>query len=362
MKSSDQKAQVRRPLTGPQAWVGRDLATSDSWIWPLSPADLTEIDTALRRVEGRPWRDIRRDHFPLPGLSVRLAAAAEELESGRGLVTLRGLPVEAYDGEQLRRIFSGIGSHLGTPVSQSVGGEMMAEIRAEAGDVGARRGRLDPDAGGEAFLSSRARVHTSGGLRFHTDRTDVVALLCVRQAASGGVSKVVSAVAIHNTMLARRPDLLELLFADYPRSRFGEESTGIDDYYQLPVFALRGGHFTSHYSRTYIEAAQRMPAAPKLTSEQWQAMDLLHALGDELCFETVLRPGDMQFLNNHVIYHAREPYEDGADTGLGRLLYRLWLSVPNSRPLPKTHRVLWGATDAGALRGGIWPPASPAAG
>ena len=78
------------------------------------------------------------------------------------------------------------------------------------------------------FLSSYARTLTNGGLRFHTDRTDVVGLLCVRQAMKGGVSTLASTPAIHNAILAKRPDLLDALFTDYWRSRFGEEGTGKD--------------------------------------------------------------------------------------------------------------------------------------
>ena len=48
------------------------------------------------------------------------------------------------------------------------------------------------DSTGGTFLSSYARTLTNGGLRFHTDRTDVVGLLCVRQAMKGGVSTLAS--------------------------------------------------------------------------------------------------------------------------------------------------------------------------
>jgi hypothetical protein len=66
-----------------------------------------------------------------------------------------------------------------------------------------------------------------------------------------------------------------------------------------------------------------------------------------------LEPGDIQLLNNHVIYHGRTPYEDVDDPDGDRLLYRLWLSMPNSRALPPGFEVLWGSIEAGALRGGI---------
>ncbi|MCG8451246.1 MAG: TauD/TfdA family dioxygenase, partial [Pirellulales bacterium] len=111
--------------------------------------------------------------------------------------------------------------------------------------------------------------------------------------------------------------------------------------------------FTSHYSRTYVEAAQLLPATPRMTEAQWRALDLLAELAQELCLEMRLEPGDIQFLNNHVIYHARTPFEDDPAAGLTRLLYRVWLCMPGNRPLPEDHAVLWRDVEAGGLRGGI---------
>src|SRR5256885_2157653 len=70
---------------------------------------------------------------------------------------------------------------------------------------------------------------------------------------------------------------------------------------------MRGGRSTSHYSRTFVEVAQRRPAAevPRLTAAQEEALDMLHELAEELCLAMTFAPGDIQFVNNHVIYHAR---------------------------------------------------------
>jgi len=153
-------------------------------------------------------------------------------------------------------------------------------------------------------------------------------------------------------MLARHPELAGLLYQPIHRSRLGEERGGEKLHYPLPVFGRRDGRFTSHYSRTYVEAAQEMPGVPRMSDEQWRGLDCLHDLADEACLEFRLRPGDMQFVNNHVIYHARTAYRDAAEAG-GRLLHRLWLSMPNSRALPPDQAVLWGNVGAGQLRGGI---------
>jgi TfdA family taurine catabolism dioxygenase TauD len=345
------------PITGPCAWLGKDAANSTRWVRDLTAADIAEIDAALQGVErrGLAWHEIRRADFPLPNLAGLLADIADELENGCGMMKLRGLPVARYSEDQLRKLYFGLGANLGTPVFQNRSGELMRQIRDEGADVGKKYGQIErvQMADGKPFLSSYARTLSNGALRFHTDRTDVVALLCVRQAVKGGVSTICSSVSVMNEMLKRRPDLCALLFEPYYRSRHGEESETEKDVYALPIFGARAGRFTSHFSLTYIEAAQTVAGVPKLSAAQKEALDMLLALARELAFEMTLAPGDIQFLNSHITYHGRTPFEDDASTGHDRLLMRLWLAMPNSRALPKGQEVLWRNIDGGAVRGGI---------
>ena len=344
-----------QPLGGPAAWQGSDLARSTDWIWPVSDAAAAELDAALGVVKrrGLAWRDIRREDFPLADFAGTLAAVQRELEDGRGVVLLRGLPVGRYSEDDLRILYFGIGVHLGSPRFQNSRGELIGEVRDEVRVFGEVKQPAMPGREAGAPPTSRYKARSSGPLRFHTDRTDVVALLCVRQARAGGVSRVVSSVAIHDAILARRPDLHALLLQDYHRSREGEEAGGERRTYTLPVWGICDGRFTSQYSRTFVEAAQRLPGVPPLTAAQDEALDLLAEVAEELCYEMPLRPGDLQLLNSHVTYHARTAYEDDAASGQDRLLYRLWLSMPNSRALPPGFEVLWGRIEAGALRGGV---------
>lgn len=348
-------AAARTPLSGPFVWTGAELAADDSWAVRWSRSQIREIDNALAtaRSQGATWQSVDADDFPLDTARDALAAAARELEGGRGVVKLIGLPVGKYTEDDLRLIWMGLGRHLGAPVHQDCDGQLMREIRDEAGALGERYGRLTDPHDGTEFLSSKARTYGSGELRYHTDRTDVVALLAVRQAKSGGLSKIASTGAVHNAILDRRPDLLELLYQPIYRSRLGEERGGEAMVYPLPVFGMRDGKLTSHYSRTYIEAAQLLPDTPRMSSAQWQALDLLAEVAQELCFEMTLEPGDIQLLNNHVVYHARTAFIDDPASGRDRLLLRLWLCTPGNRALPADHAVLWGNVEADSLRGGI---------
>jgi hypothetical protein len=347
-----------RPISGACVWHGRQMASSPRWRRRLDETQLAEIDRAVRRASARGlgWQDIAGDDFPLPSCTALAADIRAELEDGGGIVLLQGLDPSRYSLDELRLVYAAIARQVGTFVYSNRAGEVMRDIRDVGRDGGHRAvqryGALPEGEG--AFLSSYARTLSNGSLRFHTDRCDVVALFCVRQAARGGLSQLCSSPAVHNAMLERRPDLCAALYEDLWRSRFGEEDATNGSAYPLPVWGVRDGKFTSHYSRTYVEAAQRRPESevPRVSDRQWQALDFLAELAEELCFEMSFAPGDIQFVNNHVIYHARSAFEDD-DAGHDRLLLRLWLSMPNSRALPAGHEVLWRAIEPGALRGGI---------
>jgi len=338
---------------GPAVWHGDDLVKDQRWVVPWTETEIDEIDRALCFARSRRigWEHIRQDNFPLVVVAEKLQRVADFLENDLGLVKLSGFPVASYDLDALKLIWMGLGAYIGTPRLQDNNGQMMRSICDEGGNVGERHGQLKDE--GNQFLSSKARTYSNGVLRFHTDRIDVVGLFTVQQARRGGESKVVSTQAVHNAMLAQRPDLVALLYQPIYRSRLGEEQGGDSAIYPLPVFALENDQFTSHYSRTYVEAAQLLPDTPAMSEAQWEALDLLADQCEKLCYSMTLQPGDIQLLNNHVIYHARDSFEDDAAGHQQRLLLRLWLSMNNSRALPENHRVLWGDVSAGALRGGI---------
>lgn len=340
-------------LQGAAVWKGADMASSTRWVKPFPAEMLDLIDRAVKQVADLDWKAVNRRNFLLPGCEAYFDDVREELENGSGMVKMRGLDVSKYSHDELRKIWYGLGSHLGTLMYQNRRGETMREIRDEGMGVGEKLYGSTVDASGKTFLSSGARTLSPGQLRFHTDRCDVVGLLCVRQAAEGGVSKLASSATVYNELLERRPDLHALLCKPIPRSRAGEEAGGEHVAYELPVFGVRDGKLTSHYSLTYIENAQLTPGTRKLTEQEYEAIKLMMEIAEEQCFEMRFAPGDMQLLNNHIVYHGRTAFKDDVSTGQDRLLMRLWLSMPNSRALPTDHAVLWGNVEAGLPRGGI---------
>ncbi|MEQ8817314.1 MAG: TauD/TfdA family dioxygenase [Thalassobaculum sp.] len=344
-------AMLSDPITGRAAWSGADLADARDWVQALDAADVAEIDAAFRAVKARGlnFADVKAEDFPLPGLAPKLAALLDEIEDGRGVALLRGLPVADYDDEDLRVLWAGIGAHVGPLLPQSVDGKLMRDVRDEAG------GKLQKHAPSvvPGSLTSTQKAQSNGPLRFHTDRADVLGLLCVRQAGAGGESKVASSVAVRNAILRRRPDLHELLCQPYWRTRETQDVGGGQKVFAMPVFSFRDGHFSSQYSRTFVEEAQRLDGVPKMTAAMDEALDLLAEVAEEQCHVFRLEPGDMVFYNNHVVYHGRTPFTDDPASRADRLLYRLWFAPARTRPLPECYRETWGSTEPGAYRGGM---------
>jgi hypothetical protein len=340
------------PIGGAAAWRGEELAASPFWPRRLTAPEIAALDAALDQVRARGLApaEIRAADFPIPTLRPLLDGVARELEEGRGLVRLSGLPVARYAPPDLKRIFWGICANLGTPLLQNTAGEVLAEVRDETGTGAAVTG-----AAAGPVPSARARSRSTGPLRWHTDKCDVLALLCASNGIEGGISKVVSTVAVHDEIARRNPGLLRVLYQDFWRMRpADEEGEGhADRVFRMPVFS-RGpdGAFTSQYSRTYIEMAHAEPGVPPITPEQLAALDLLAEVADGICLHAPFTPGDIQFLNQHVSYHGRTAYADDAKAGAQRVLLRIWLAMPNSRALPAGHAVQWGDTRPGALRGG----------
>jgi len=329
------------PITGPSAWRGEELRSSEAWIHTFTTSELSELHRALARVHARGLTlpEIGRDDFPLPTLGPRLEALRHELLHGRGFALLRGLPMERYALEDAAGIYWGIGAWFGRPRSQNARGHLLGHVR----DVG-----YDLD-------DPRVRTYqTTKRQYYHTDSVDLVALLCVRKAKAGGLSSLVSSVTAYNELLRRRPDVVPTLFEPFHVDRRGEVPPGMDPWFSLPVFNWYSGLLTTIYVRRYIESAQRFPEVPRLTSPQIDALDALDAVLEDpqIHLQMGFEPGDIQLVHNHQILHDRTAFEDWPDPSRKRHLLRLWLCPRDGRPLPAAFAARYGTVTIGD-RGGI---------
>ncbi|MGE0876625.1 MAG: TauD/TfdA family dioxygenase [Burkholderiales bacterium] len=330
----------RTRISGPGVWSGDEMQSRSDWMHALGDAEKAELLAAVARVRaaGTAWLEMDKDGFGIPRTAALLARISAQLENGAGIALLRGLPHEALGQEGMRIALWGVGLHMGTAVSQSRYGELLGEVR---------------DYGEPMGLPTSRGYRAAGALRFHTDRCDVVVLACVRQGRSGGNNLVVSTPHIHNVLLERDPEALDALHQYWYHSRQGEGQPHEAPWFRNPIFCLHKGRFTSQYSRAYVESADQFLDLPRVTEAQWRVLDLLAELAHSESFLTRMEPGDLQFLNNHVTYHARDAVVDWDEAEKKRMLYRLWLSMPQGRELPADFDELWGPTAAGAVRGGV---------
>jgi hypothetical protein len=332
-----------RPIEGSSVWFAADMRQREAeWAYRLSAPEVTELEAALESVQARGLEiaAIRREDFPLPTLGPVLDRLCDDVVNGRGFVLLRGVPVEDRPIAESAAIYWGIGSHFGSARSQNAKGHLLGHIY---------------DLGGSSATDPNVRSYaTSERQNFHIDRSDVVALLCLRRAKSGGLSAIASSMAAHNVMLERRPDLLERLYRPFPVDRRGEVPEGKAPFYDAPVFNPHNGLVSVLYSRSHIGSSQRFPAARRLAAEDFAALDMLGELAasDALRLDMNFQPGDIQFLHNHTILHARTGYEDWPEVERKRHLLRLWLSPPRARRLPAVFAECYGGIEPGD-RGGI---------
>ncbi|MCA9248145.1 MAG: TauD/TfdA family dioxygenase [Planctomycetales bacterium] len=328
------------PLASPAVWRGRELLARRDWCVELAAADIDELSHAAEATAHSPIDDITAGAFALPTLGPRLRQIQQSLETGSGATLLRGFPSERFDEAQATRIFWGLAQHIGTPLSQSAAGERVFHVRDEGYQP------HDPRARGP---------NTRKRLSFHTDRCDVIAFLCLRQALSGGENDLVSSAALFNEVRRRRPDLLAELMQPYYYQRHNVDLGNARPYCRQPIFSFCQGHFAGSFLRVLIERAYASAEVPEMTAVQREALDFLEAVADEPGMHVRIRqqPGDMLLLNNWVTFHRRTEFEDFAAPEERRHILRIWLSVPNSRPLDPAFQDNYGATAAGALRGGM---------
>lgn len=270
------------------------------------------------------------------------------LEQFPGFCLVRGFQPDSDDRRTWLALLA-FTSLLGEPVSQNVSGQHL--IRVE--DRGAKP------------ADHRRRGHYSRGeLPYHADRTDVVALLCVRPARQGGLSRVVSSRQLHDLVVSERLESADILYRPLPHDRRGEERPGEPPWSEIPVFFRDHGRLGTRYVRRFIDGSQRHLGAPRLGEDQVAALDFLDSVLERpgLAQEMAFEPGDLQLLNNFDVLHSRTAFDDaptgpdGAAAGGGRLLLRVWLAWDASPALPSSYASLYGATAAGTYRGGVHPP------
>ena len=314
---------LRERITEKSAWQSADFAKDDSWIYVLKSDEIDDLENAIKQVAERDLApgEFAKQDFPLPVLGPTLQECLEELENGRGFVLVRGIPVDLYDDSALYRLYWGLGTHLGGPITQNNRGERIVEIT----DRGVTYGP------GVRGYTTRARLMP------HSDAADLVALFCIHPARKGGESCIASGMTIFNELLENNPEFLPVLEQGFHHNMRGEGVSGDPNETTrnaIPVFSFFEGRMSCHFNRRLILEGAEKRGQP-LDEHARAAIEHINelALRDDIRFDMDFQAGDVQLLNNHIIMHSRFDYEDYTEPSKRRRLLRLWTNMPNGRPL-----------------------------
>jgi hypothetical protein len=307
-----------------RVWTGDSLSDSSAVSVPLEARHIAAFKECIAPLVGRAsqLRTIGRSAFDHPALNHLFEEVLRELRDGRGIVLLRRVPVERFNRTEINLIYWGIGLHLGIGVSQSVLGDMIGEVQ----DMTAS----DPHA--RAYRNKQE-------LTLHTDLCDIIGMLSLEAAMTGGVSSYASVYAVHNRILQTRPDLLARLYEGFNYHRRGEEARGEAPItpHKVPVLAFKDGQLSARYVRTYLTGA--MEEMKVADAQLIEALDLFDRTADDLALKFVIQPGEVSLINNMTVLHSRSAFEDWPDGTRKRLLLRLWLTHQGFRSVPAAFRI-----------------------
>jgi hypothetical protein len=303
-------------IQSPAAWLGRDMRQTEDWQYRFSPAEIKEFKAAVKHAEssGKPMGRLSRSDFPLPTLAARIAEWSYEIRHGRGFVLLRGMPVADWSEAQTSLAYWCMGHYFGIPGAQNPEGDLLGHVRDQRTGKDVRYYR------------------TNKGIAVHTDAADFVGLLCLQPAKSGGLSRIASSVAVFNELLRTKPQLVPRLFKPF---YFDTKGEGGMRAFPIAPCCYADGELRTFWQSDYYREAQRLPGVPAFTAEEQELLDSYDAIANHPDFylDMDLQPGDIQLISNHTILHARTAFEDHEALDKRRHLLRLWISLPERRPL-----------------------------
>lgn len=316
--------QLGKKIESPGAWKGPEIDWTQEGLHVLSDAQLKEIDDALQHLLAQgdvDFPDITQQNFPLGSVGSLMGSLPKRLRDGCGFLMLRGLPRDRYSDDDMARIYFGLGSYIGRTMTQSYLGDLLGHV-VDVSD-------LDPKGRG---------YRKGGGQLMHTDSCDIIGLMCLRTAISGGASRISSALTVHNYLAEYHPEALDILRRGLFLKRTDEDGRHATRTYSekpVPFFTEHDGEVTCYLPTGYARLAEKSGQVPFGEAES-QALLLARkaAASPEHYLDMGFKEGDIQFLNNRMMVHGRTDYEDYKELPKRRHLLRMWLRVESWPKMP----------------------------
>ncbi|KAH6870482.1 hypothetical protein BKA58DRAFT_402010 [Alternaria rosae] len=298
------------------SWEGHEMIdTPEQFVVELSIREVREIEAAAREfaASGRPVAEVSPAVFPLPEVGPKLFRLQKELYEGKGFFVLRGLEPSRYEGERNILIFAGIASYVGDRRGlQYKGGPALTHVI----DLSSNQ----PMAVDQVVPQANRNV----ALPFHSDNCHILALYSLHSACKGGRSKLASVRPVYDILAARHPKVLELLKKDWEWDSCDTDC----EPFRRPLLFEADGNIILNYARRYFLGSPgypRNPSVAAISDEQLLALNVLDRVASEVALTFRFETGDVQFLNNLGILHARESFVNSDLTGCRRHLLRMYL-------------------------------------
>ncbi|KAH9884270.1 Clavaminate synthase-like protein [Xylariomycetidae sp. FL2044] len=319
-------------ITGPSTWSGSGAGRhcANAHVVTLDQTGTKEVDTALRSFLslGLDGDEITRERFPLPQLQAQLEQCAHEVHRGSGICVIRGLDPKKYNVEDNLMLFLGIASYIG-------------DQRGIQSSKGLVLSHVTDDKTWTAPREKRHGIHTNEGLPYHTDMgCDILSWHVRSVAESGGYTCVAPVSAIYNDLMTSNPSALHVLAqSSWPVQISRKESM---PFILSPLLEYHSGKLMISMDPARLGPHPRAPnSVPHLLPEQKEALSALQQTAQKHQLRLQAQAGDMIFINNWSLLHAREPYVDGQAS---RHLIRLWLRNQSlAWDVPASMKVPWDA-------------------
>jgi alpha-ketoglutarate-dependent taurine dioxygenase len=301
------------------------MMADTSWIYSLSERETAELESAYKKlvsVARRP-ADVTAEDFPLRMFGRLITAMRDQIEDGRGVTLLKGVPIGGKTVEQIELLYAGIAAHIGRMIAMDTRGTLVGRVQDS----------------GSSYQDINVRgANTNAQLTPHCDSADILSLLCVRQAKAGGMNTLASSMSIYNELLAHHKEYLEPLYngvhynirGNGPPMKYRDLTA-----HRVPVYSYYRGKLSCRFNQKAILTSEQVAGAPPLTQLEKDAVNKVAELSmlPELGFELKLEPGDLLLLSNYSVFHNRDAFEDWDEPARKRLLLRTWINIPNSRAL-----------------------------
>jgi hypothetical protein len=330
---------LHEPVRGASVWTGETMAKDHSWERQVTAQESAELEAELGALKARARtfaevdRSILRAAPALAGLARDITAAVKD---GRGFILVRGFPVDGHSDDDIRMMYWRLGLELGTPITQDGHCALIADVK-------------------EKHIQVPPGTRHYGGMRearLHVDLSDVVGLLCIRQAPSSPLSTLASAGALYNAILAQHPEWLPRLYEGYQWDRMSEQAEWEDAVmpWKTPVFSYAGGQLSSRYHRGWIRAGAARKGET-LTDDENAMFDFIDQTLAANAIPFQMGPGDVYFASNYTVLHGRAAYDEEPDweQASKRLFLRIWLNIANFRTFADEESMRFGPIRHGNL-------------